>query len=728
MAAQMLVEEMHRRTDVAPGENDPRLIVARRDQVGKLVPAKERAVWRAWLTHAPAQESEAYAIVPLGPDLVIAGDDDRGVLYGVGYVLRKLSMSAGHARLDLTRAVYGVPDKALRLVQIGYRNKNNSYDAFTAAMFEQQVRDLAVFGASGIQWIAPVSDDDASSPHFHDTPDNMAVAVSKITAAYGLDFDLYYPEMAADYSAPGAVAAELTRFEALVKRLPHVDALFVPGGDPGHTAPDVLFPLVAKEVAILRHYHPEAKVWVSAQGFDRDGFERFYAQLAQRPDWLTGVFFGPQSRDGLEVERLRIPRRYKLLMYPDIAHILHAQFPVPQLDPVFALTEGREPVNPQPRAQSHIIAHFAKSYDGFVLYSEGVNDDVNKALWMSLAWKGTTPDQVMADYGRYFVGDTAFGQALSGLERNWDGPVRDNRGIAAHLRAVEAIHAPPQNWRYDMALYRAVYDRYVQLRAGAEDARFAAAVAALRQCDAARARTAFDLPDDAEVRGLRARLFDLAGKLYQSIGLQLSVKLYGASNWERGANLDRVDVSLNDRAWLLKRLDETGASCTALKQLADEAGTPAGLYDDLGDPTHEPHLVRGPGFERDPEFYASAIDGIADRTPDDGWRMRWITYAEALYETPLHLHYDGLDPHMAYRLDITYAGEDYAVPLTLTANDGVVLQKDFQRTQNPMQVTLSLPPSLTARGRLDLYWRRPDGLGGSGRGRQIAEVRLIPQP
>jgi len=41
----------------------------------------------------------------------------------------------------------------------------------------------------------------------------------------------------------------------------------------------------------------------------------------------------------------------------------------------------------------------------------------------------------------------------------------------------------------------------------------------------------------------------LAGDLFRDGGLQLSVKLYGASNWERGANLDRVDTPLNDRVW-----------------------------------------------------------------------------------------------------------------------------------------------------------------------------------
>ncbi len=54
------------------------------------------------------------------------------------------------------------------------------------------------------------------------------------------------------------------------------------------------------------------------------------------------------------------------------------------------------------------------------------------------------------------------------------------------------------------------------------------------------------------------------------------------------------------------------------------------LYDDLGRPDAEPHLVRGAGFAADPQMYDTAIDGIADRTPEDGWPFPALDYAEAL--------------------------------------------------------------------------------------------------
>jgi hypothetical protein len=43
-----------------------------------------------------------------------------------------------------------------------------------------------------------------------------------------------------------------------------------------------------------------------------------------------------------------------------------------------------------------------------------------------------------------------------------------------------------------------------------------------------------------------------------------------------------------------------------------------------------------------------------------------------------------------------------------------------------MTVELDVPQRLTAGGKLTLEWTRPAGLGGSGRGHQVAQVWLSP--
>ena len=128
---------------------------------------------------------------------------------------------------------------------------------------------------------------------------------------------------------------------------------------------------------------------------------------------------------------------------------------------------------------------------------------------------------------------------------------------------------------------------------------------------------------------LRARVFELAEALFQSIRMQLAVKPYGAIAVGRGANLDTIDVPLNNRAWLADRFAEIRALAEEAERLAaidailrwTDPG-PGGFYDDLGDPSRQPHLVRGPGLPRildrsSPRLPASAT-GPAGASP--GWR------------------------------------------------------------------------------------------------------------
>ena len=645
------------------------------------------------------------------------------------------------------------PDKPVRGHQIGYRFKNNTYDAWTLAQFEQHIRDLAIFGTNTIQVIAPKSDDDATSPLYPTPPLDTVLGISALLQKYGLDCDLYYPEMRADYTKSDQVAAELKDFEELVRAMPRIDALYVPGGDPGHTPPNVLFPLLEKQSAILHRYHPNATIWVSAQGFDRDHYARFYELMQAKPKWLTGVFFGPQSRDSFATQRRNIPAQYPVQFYPDIAHTMHAQFPVPQWDPIFALTESREPICPRPAAFAAIYRHYAPLNTGFVTYSEGVNDDVNKMLWAQLGWSIDTPvETILHEYARWFLHregeqeNTAV-QAMQGLEQDWKGPIATNQQIPrtyALFQQLEQASTPLQvnaNGQWESLLYRANYDDYLQRKRARERNAEQQALSALEapgdastRVSAATSLLKATTPGTQE-QAEHKHLFALAGQLFHDWGLQLSVKLYGASNWERGANLDRVDTPLNNASWLrnsmaaaLEQPNES-ARLEALHAITHWTNpTPGTLYDDLGDPANESHLIRRAPWSDDPAMYGTAIDSIADRTLADGWRLSWLDYAETLYETPLELTYDHLDPARTYRVRITYAGEDYALPLSLTANNSVMIHPARKRTSNPETVEFPIPHEATATGNLHLSWSGPAGTGGSGRGRQVAEVWLIPQP
>lgn len=680
----------------------------------------EAIVGHGW--RAPRVVGEGYAVRRVGRVTVVTATGTRGLVYGAGWVLRAWRGGG----VGVAGPVNATPAYAARLTQIGYRAKNNSYDAWTLPMFRRRIEDLALWGASGVQVIAPVSDDAATSPLFPAPPMETLAGIGRIAHGLGIDFALYYP-LLGDYAARQETAAEMARLRALLAALPRVDAFYVPGGDPGHSAPPILFRVAGEAAGEVRATNPSARVWVSTQGFDAAGYDAFYAELAKAPAWLTGVFVGPQSRDPLAVQRARIPARYSVELYPDIAHTMHAQFPVDRWHPAFALTEGREPIDPRPVAMTAIFRRFVPKTSGFTTYSEGVNDDANQFLWMRLAWEpGADPRAIMADYGRSVIGDARAVEATFALERNWVGDPAANESIDATLALVDRMQG--SGWQADSLRYRAVYDALVRARLGDARRRDAAARAALMRGDGVAAIAAYDVPDGAEAKVLRARLYGLAARLYASARLQLSVPLYGASAVERGANLDRADVTLDDRRWLIPRIKTTNDRA-ALVRLGDHARAAEGaLYDDLGDPQHEPHLVRGAGLVADPQGFASAIDGIADKTPDDGWRMSEISYAETLYDAPLTLRYTRLDPRRRYRLVAIWAGEDYALPMRLVANDVIELHPFRPRERNPETVEVAIPAAATAGGTLTLGWTRPPGMGGSGRGHQVAETWLIPEP
>ncbi|HUX88469.1 MAG TPA: alpha-glucuronidase family glycosyl hydrolase, partial [Chloroflexota bacterium] len=96
----------------------------------------------------------------------IVGNDARGLLYGIGHLLRSLRLSHRRASLPSDLNVTTAPRYGLRGHQLGYRDKTNSYDGWDLRQWRQYVRDLAVFGANAIEIIPPRSDDRPTSVHF----------------------------------------------------------------------------------------------------------------------------------------------------------------------------------------------------------------------------------------------------------------------------------------------------------------------------------------------------------------------------------------------------------------------------------------------------------------------------------------------------------------------------------------------------------------------------------
>ena len=142
-----------------------------------------------------------------------------------------------------------------------------------------------------------------------------------------------------DYSDPSTVESALKEWGEVFRQLPRVDAVFVPGGDPGHTQPKYLMALLEKQTANLRKYHPKAQMWVSPQGFTREWLEEFYAILKTRAGVADRHRVGPQVRGSLaELRRADAEEVSDPASIPTLRTACTRSILVPDWDLAYALT------------------------------------------------------------------------------------------------------------------------------------------------------------------------------------------------------------------------------------------------------------------------------------------------------------------------------------------------------------------------------------------------------
>ncbi len=704
----------------------------------------------------PAEGFRIRTVAPAGraPVILVVGNDSRGVLFGVGKLLRSLSMSRDRIELPVPLDVTTAPFMSIRGHQLGFRPKTNSYDAWDLSQWEQYIRDLAVFGCNSIELIPPRSDDDADSPHFPLPQMEMMVGMSQIAADYGLDVWVWYPAMDPSYSTPESINAAVKEWGAVLSKLPRVNALFVPSGDPGHAPPRELMAMLARQAEQLKRIHPEARIWISVQSFTQPQFDDILEILKSEPEWLGGIVHGPQVRISVAKLRELLPSRYPIRGYPDITHSMRCEYPVPDWDLAYPLTEGREVINPRPMDHSSIFQLYRDRARGVITYSEGCNDDVNKFIWSRLCWDpDAQPIDTLREYSRYFIGDKYtdnFAQGLLALERNWRGPLLANDAVTDTLhkfRTMEQTAEPRtlRNWRFQQALYRATYDAYQRCRLIHQTAQETEAMNVLATAaqigvskaidDAEAILDRADAPSHAD--GLENRVNELAEALFQSIGMQLSVEKYQAIEVGRGANLDELNVPLNNRVWLknrfaaMRKLNSDAAKLRGIEEILHWTDPgPGGFYDDLGDPSRQPHLVRSGSYAKDPGFLETPFVGFRS---DPAWRRSWCTHVDGRYETPVTMHYRNLDSTARYKLRVVYAGDNFEakirlVAISASANNGrrEIEIHAFQRKPQPVEpIEFEIPVEATSSGELILTWKSDPERGGAGRGCQIAETWLI---
>jgi len=775
----MFLDEVQKRTDIKysvvneiPAPSVPIIVI------GTYESLSSNSSFDSYTKKYQWNSPEGYSILDFtefreAPSILIIGNDSRGMLFGIGYFLRKILMippkgistpekfPSGWQKQRTYSMIQGsvktpkdifvennFPAVSLRGHQLGYRPKVNAYDGFDEEMYEQYIRDLIIFGTNAVELMPPNTDDASYSPMFQIPQMEMNDKISRILGRYGLDVWLWYPLMYGDYTKQDNFQNSMEEAEEVFKSMHKINAVFVPGGDPGHTPPKVLFNYLEKEKQILNKYHPDAEIWVSPQGFSVEWFDEFIELVSQEPEWLTGIVHGPWVRMNVDNLRKIIPDKYQIRRYPDITHSFRCEYPVPNWDLAFASTQHREVINPRPVDQSTIFKSMNLNRScGFITYSEGVNDDVNKMIWSGLGWNPDTKvDEILQDYSRYFIGpDYAndFAKGLFGLEQNWNGSLLDNQLVYVNLLKFQQMekNAMPKvrlNWRFQQALYRSYYDAYVRSRLLYETHLEDAALSVLRRAPEIGSITAMGhaskILDKAKIEKVaddwRQRVFELGEALFQSIRMQLSVEKYHAISVGRGANLDLIDQPINNSGWLIanfERIAELDTESERLNEIDNiinwrNPGT-GGYYIDFGDLSENPFLVHGADYKNDPGFWHSPLIGYRTGSQQImGWRNSWKRFIHTLFNHPLEMQFENLESNANYQLKIVYLRG----PVKLTADDDIIIHDYFKMTPWDIEIrTFDIPVDATRNGKLTLKWEMEPARGSHGRGNLIAEMWLM---
>lgn len=673
---------------------------------GKPAPAKRTG-------ENPEFKKEGYRIVTetseKGNIIWIIGADSRGIFFGSGWLLRNLRMDKNILQLDEKADFATSPDYPIRGHQLGYRTTANTYDAWTTGQFDQYIRELAIFGTNAIEGI-PFQEGEAPSPHFKISSAEMRIRMSEMCQKYDMDYWVWTP---ATFSLKDETKrkAEIEMHEEFYKKAPRLDHIFFPGGDPGENEPSDVMPFLKELQSRLVKYHPNAKMWISLQGFSVEQIDYFYKYLeTEKPTWLQGVVSGPGSPPMAET-RYRLPKQYQHREYPDITHAIRCEFPVEKYDQAFALTLGRESVNPRPYAFAKIHEKYAPFTDGFVSYSDGSHDDVNKVLWSMRAWDVKKDvHQILKEYASFFFGkniDNAVASGIEALEQNWKGSLAENGGVEMTYQFWKNLESTnpklKDNWRWQMLLLRGYYDEYTRLRLISEQELEKQASEILAKADNQTIAKSMDqalaIVNKADTepiaREIRKHIEDLSDALYISIGLQTSSAKHKPRNPERGAVMDFVDYPLNNRWWLadefekIKKIKEPAEQLTMLKRIATWENPGEGsYYDDISS------VAKGP-----------RVKTISDDATDVAWwdsgksRKR---LSSQLFQREPALDYINLDPGARYIIRVAGYGE------ALLRVDGQRLSpKIYNKEQDSFKEWI-VPLSLTQDGKISVTFDGPE--------------------
>jgi hypothetical protein len=555
----------------------------------------------------------------------------------------------------------------------------------------------------------------------------------------------------------------------LFKELEHIDHLFLPPYEVGACECDRCQPwsqtylkLVKETASFLHRHHPNAQVWISNQGFSPEESEWLWQTLAQeRHEWLQVMQYGPTaygfSSNGvvpdtrqpsgtrrypamgtltrnLQETVRRIPVRYTLVLGPDVTHTFQPQYGMEYMDPALLWLHTYESPFARPLGYHEIFRATASASAGVALYSEGLYDDLNKALWAGWTWSpDLSPWEATMNYARWWFGDSAaqfVAEAILLSESNWESPLVTNDQVEqvvlqldqADLRIPE--HLREGNWRWTMWRLRGLLDLLAHHKLTLANEleqdvhhRLSETLENPREL-VHQVQTVIDLLDleqrEARLKWLKEEIQNLDKLLFEQIGLHLPA----------AANLNAELANLGWERNLLKNAlnqveaenlsDLSGLRRAIRTVLTYEEAGPGGFYDNCGHIGLDPHFISG-----------HRIPGVFGLDP--GNRPSANTFAVDLGEAKdIVFAYQDLNPRSDYQLRLTLVcpevssshfellpsmGSEGSGPLMCAAQrlyaSGFLVHGDLYLPHRvAQQYTFDVPRQAYSDGRLELRFVR----------------------
>ncbi len=411
---------------------------------------------------------EGFRIESRAGQVNISAVSKAGLHFGAGAFLRRLGFHADGSVTVPAMSFSDKPKMPWRAVMTCYHRQDNGYKDWDVERERLFMEDMAFWGA-GMAMFSPLNMWQRNSRTFvPGTPENddwkTMAAMPETADALGLKYgmlnvpnDVFRDDLEhCRTSVPGAgpmIFAEqpcacpsdpraweiiLKRREEFFSRMKRIDFLYIHTSDYGACACKECGPYIptylrlAREVAaVLRRYHPKAKVCIGTVLITEEGIRKYILPYlnSEESGWLDGVVYGMHGT-ALSVPEFieAMPKgKFELVLYPEITMaenwgrigaapwVKHFDYSLRKRQDMGAACIA---LNRWPNTSERMFGEgWSTAFEpdemkdliaGAFVYSEGLHDDLAKIMWLRYCWDPSVPrEEILAEYCRFYFGEEA---------------------------------------------------------------------------------------------------------------------------------------------------------------------------------------------------------------------------------------------------------------------------------------------------------------------------------